>query len=158
MNWSDVLEEPTLQNLPFKIEMNEWGKIVLSPASNKHGILQAEIVGFLRDQRKAGKIITECSIHTAKGVKVADIAWASSDFFKKHGFDTPYVEAPEICIEIISPSNSTQEMQEKTTLYLSKGAKEVWVCDENGLLLIYSLQGLLEYSNIFPNFPKHIEF
>ncbi len=158
MNWSDVLEEPTLQDLPFKIEMNEWGKIVLSPASNKHGILQAEIVGFLRDHRKTGKIITECSISTTKGVKVADVAWASIDFFKKYGFDTPYPEAPEVCVEIISPSNSTQEMQEKMMLYLSKGAKEVWVCDENGLLFLYSYQGLLEHSNIFQNFPKKIEF
>lgn len=158
MNWSDVLQEPTLQDIPFKIEMNEWGKIVLSPASNKHGILQAEIVGFLREHRKPGKIITECSIDTPKGVKVADVAWASIDFFRKYGFDTPYLEAPEICVKIISPSNSTQEMQEKTTLYLSKGAKEVWICDENGLLVVYSYQGLLEDSNFFPNFPRKIEF
>ena len=34
MNWSDVLEEPTLQNIPFKIEMNEWGKIVLNIFQN----------------------------------------------------------------------------------------------------------------------------
>lgn len=158
MNWSDVLEEPTLQDLPFKIEMNEWGKVVLSPASNKHGILQAEISFFLREHEKTGKIVTECSINTAKGVKVADVAWVSIDFFKKHGFDTPYPEAPEICVDIISPSNSTQEMQEKTMLYLSKGAKEVWVCDDDGLLSVYSYQGLLERSRLFPNFPKKIEF
>jgi hypothetical protein len=39
MNWSDVLEESTLQDLPFKIGMNEGGKIVLNSLSNKHGIL-----------------------------------------------------------------------------------------------------------------------
>ncbi len=158
MKWSDVLEEPALQDIPFKIELNEWGKIVLSPASNKHGLLQAEIVGSLRERRQDGKIITECSINTLKGVKVADVAWASMRFFRKYGFDTPYSEAPEICIEIVSPSNSDQEMQEKTTLYLSKGAKEVWICDENGLLSVYSYRGLLEQSVFFPNFPKKVEF
>lgn len=158
MNWSDILQEPSLQNLPFKVETNEYGKIVLSPASNKHGILKAEIVGFLREHRQAGRVITECSINTTKGVKVADAAWVSESFFGKHGFETPYSQAPEICIEIASPSNSTQELEEKTALYLSRDAKEVWICDDNGLLELYSHQGKLEHSNLFPNLPTKIEF
>jgi hypothetical protein len=32
-------------------------------------------------------------------------------------------------------------MEEKITLYLAKGAKEVWVCNEPGKLAYYSYHG-----------------
>jgi hypothetical protein len=64
MRWSQVIEDPTLHNLPYKIELNEWGNVVLSPASNKHGLLQAEISWFLRENKMNGKAITECSVDT----------------------------------------------------------------------------------------------
>jgi len=33
MNWQEVCEIPQLKNLPFKIELNEYGRIVMPPAS-----------------------------------------------------------------------------------------------------------------------------
>jgi hypothetical protein len=39
------------------------------------------------------------------------------------------LEAPEICIEVLSPSNSQLEMVEKRALYFEAGAAEVWTCD-----------------------------
>ncbi|RME59856.1 Uma2 family endonuclease, partial [Candidatus Parcubacteria bacterium] len=33
MKWSEVLADPTLQDLPYKIELNEWEQIVMTPAS-----------------------------------------------------------------------------------------------------------------------------
>lgn len=158
MRWSEVINDPTLQNLPYKIELNEWGNIVLSPASNRHGLLQAELAGLLREQRKEGKVLTECSVNTLRGVKVADVAWGSRAFFDRNGVNTPYDEAPELCIEIISPSNSKEEMKEKVTLYLAKGAKEVWVCGEEGTIEFYGYQGRLEKSQLFPTLPEKIEF
>ncbi len=37
MTWADVMANPYLQDLPFKIELNKWGRIEMSPASNEHG-------------------------------------------------------------------------------------------------------------------------
>ena len=37
MNWQEVCEDRSLQDLPFKIELNEYGQIVMSPASNEQG-------------------------------------------------------------------------------------------------------------------------
>ena len=158
MRWSQVIEDQALQNLPYKIELNEWGNVVLSPASNKHGLLQAEISWFLRENKMNGKAITECSVNTLKGVKVADVAWGSDDFFNRNHIETPYREAPELCVEIISPSNAAQEIEEKINLYLSKGAREVWVCDEEGSIKFYTYRGEIENSQLFLNVPKKIEY
>ena len=146
MLWSDVLADESLKNLPYKIELNEKGHIEMSPASNRHGFLQSELVWLLRSQLKNGRVITECSIDTPKGVKVADVAWCDDAFVAEHGEATPYVTAPEICIEILSPSNSIKEMQDKILLYLAKGAKEVWLVRDSGKTVIYQAQGEVKES------------
>jgi len=146
MLWSDVLADESLKNLPYKIELNERGHIEMSPASNRHGFLQSELVWLLRSQLKSGRVITECSIDTPKGVKVADVAWCDDAFVAEHGETTPYVTAPEICIEILSPSNSVKEMQDKILLYLAKGAQEVWLVRDSGKTVIYQAQGEVKES------------
>ena len=40
--------------------------------------------------------------------------------------------APEICVEILSPSNTQPEINEKRALYFDAGATEVWICNLNG--------------------------
>jgi Uma2 family endonuclease len=146
VEWANVIDNPLLKNLPFKIELNKWGKILMSPASNKHGRLQYEVGAHIDKHKPGGKIIMECAIRTSDGVKVADVAWASDAFIEKYGYDTPYNKAPEICVEITSPSNSTGEIEEKIQLYLAKGAIEVWIVDENGTMSFYSYEGQIPNS------------
>ena len=146
MEWAEVVDNPLLENLPFKIELNKWGKILMSPASNNHGRWQFEVGSIIRDKKKSGTVITECSIKTLEGVKVADVAWLSNDFVEEHGFVTPYSVAPEICVEVVSPSNSKAEMNEKIKLYLEQGAVEVWLCNQQGEISYYSSTGKLEKS------------
>ena len=147
MEWQQVIDNPYLKNLPFKIELNKWGNILMSPASNTHGRWQFEVGAQIKEKQHSGTVITECSIQTSEGVKVADVAWLSDEFVEKHGFVTPYDEAPEICVEIISPSNSKDEMNEKIQLYLNQGAKEVWLCNQKGKISYYSHQGYISKSN-----------
>lgn len=141
MNWVAVTTNTLLRNLPFKIELDKFGKIIMSPKNNKQGNLQFKI-GFMIEKHKGtGHIIMECSIDTIEGVKVADVAWASDKFIESFGFQTPYPQAPEICVEIVSPSSSKGEIEEKVNLYLAKGAKEVWVCGEDGQIMYFSHTG-----------------
>ena len=146
MDWSSVIDNPYLKNLPFKIELNKWGSILMSPASNRHGSIQYEVGSLIDRQKGHGKIIMECSISTSEGVKVADVAWASDAFIERFGYDTPYSQAPEICVEIMSPSNSRAEMEEKVKLYIAQGAREVWVVDENGAIAYFSPEGEIAHS------------
>lgn len=43
MNWQEVCADKNLQDLPFKIELNHWGQIVMSPTKNKHSVYQGLI-------------------------------------------------------------------------------------------------------------------
>lgn len=135
MLWNDVMTSPFLRDLPFKIELNKWGKIEMSPSSNIHGHQQGEIYAELK-RKRGGKVIIECSIQTTDGVRVADVAWISAAKFNQFGLETPYPQAPEVCVEIMSPSNSWAEMHMKASLYLQAGAKEVWIQPLNGKRLV----------------------
>jgi Uma2 family endonuclease len=147
MDWASVISNPLLRDLPFKIELNKWGQILMSPASNNHGNLQFKVGVRIQESKKGkGEIITECSIDTSQGVRVADVAWASDQFIEKYGFETPYSRAPEICVEIVSPSNSKGEIEEKIELYLAKGACEVWIISEDGTIRFFTYDGEIEES------------
>lgn len=146
MEWAQVIASPYFRDLPFKIELNKWGKILMSPASNRHGSLQYEIGARIDSKKRTGKIIMECSIQTSDGVKVADVAWASDAFIERFGYATPYAQAPEICVEINSPSNSKAEIDEKIGLYLASGAREVWIVDEDGAVSCFAEEGRIPES------------
>ncbi|MBS1789119.1 MAG: Uma2 family endonuclease [Acidobacteria bacterium] len=151
MTWDEVLNNPFLKDLPFKIETNQFGQILMSPASNRHGIIQSDVGFEVRRRKKNGKVITECSVDTSDGVKVADIAWASEDFIAEYGDVTPYPKAPEICIEVVSPSNSKKEIEHKVGLYLAKGALEVWVVNSKKEISFYSHTGKIKKSKLVPS-------
>lgn len=141
MQWQEVIADKSLQDLPYKIELNEWGNIEMSPASVIHSYLQGEIATRLRTQL-GGRVFTELAVQTKKGVKVPDIAWGSDQYFKKHLNDICASAAPEICIEIISPSNSKTEMDNKIALFLASGAVEVWLVDKQGNITFNNAEGV----------------
>ena len=95
-----------------------------------------------------GTALTECSVRTAEGVKVPDVAWCSSAFLKWHGFETPYAAAPELCIEIVSPSNSRWQMLEKIKNYLAAGAREAWLVSEEGKIEAFDAAGEIAVSGL----------
>jgi Uma2 family endonuclease len=146
MEWSDVLNEPSLKNLPFKIELDRFGKLLMSPASNLHGMTQGQLTKLVGNRHPQGQIITECSIQTPEGTKVADVAWASDAFIETWGTVTPFPRAPELCVEIVSPSNSREEMRIKKDLYLEAGAQEVWVVYIGSHMDIFTPAGQVDSS------------
>ncbi len=152
MEWAEVIKNPMLRNLPFKIELNKFGQLLMSPASNWHGTVQAKITAKLSSHLKGGTVITECSIRTSDGVKVADVAWGSDEFMEAHGYSTPYPKAPEICVEIFSPSNTEEGIMQKVELHLAKGAQEVWVVAEGKKLRFFDHKGMMKSSKLVARF------
>ncbi len=149
--WAEVVNDPSLHDLPYKIEVNETGKIEMSPATNRHGILQLAIGEALSHALPDGTALVECSVMTSTGIRVADVAWISHTRAAGQPDDGPYLIAPEICVEIVSPSNSKSEIDQKTQAYLEAGATEVWVVELSGGMGIFAPSGPLVASNLVPN-------
>ena len=154
MQWQEVCEHPSLQNLPFKIELNEKGQILMSPVKVYHSAFQGKISQLLP---KHGVVLAECAIKTSKGTKVADIAWCSEERFARIEREVECSIAPEVCIEVLSFSNTNSEMEEKRALYISAGTIEFWVCNENGNMAFFDARGPLKTSNLIPDFPQKIQ-
>jgi Uma2 family endonuclease len=152
VRWQQVLADQSLKGLPFKIETNRGGQIIMSPAKNIHGRYQAAISKLLEVQL-GGRSLTECSIATPQGVKVADVAWASDKFFDEYGYADPYSVAPQICVEIKSPSNARVELFGKVQLYLDAGAQEVWLVADDGTVSFHDSSGPLAKSAFIGDLP-----
>lgn len=156
MNWQELCEYSPLQNLPFKIELDEHGRIIMTPVKIYHSAYQGKI-SVLLDKYLNGQVLVECAIKTHKGTKVADVAWVSSQRFTQIREETDCSIAPEICVEILLSSNSTVEMAEKRQLYFAQGAQEVWLCSETGQMDFYNQQGKLIKSALAPQFPEEVK-
>jgi len=147
VRWAEILRDPSLRDLPYKIELSARGKIEISPANNRHALLEAHLAAEFARQLAGGRPLTECSVLTEIGVRVPDVAWASSEFLAAHADSTPFPAAPELCVEITSPSNSEDEIGEKILAYLAAGATEVWIVGEDGTLEYHTRTGKLEHSS-----------
>lgn len=157
MQWQEICDNPLFRDMPFKVETNHRGQIIMSPATNQHGLYQARIVRWLTKLLEDGEPLVECSVQTRDGVKVSDVAWGSTAFFTRNRRANPYLEAPEIMVEILSPSNTLNEMWEKRELYFACGAQEFWLCDQAGELHFFDRSGEMAHSRLAPRFPASIE-
>lgn len=158
MTWAEVCEDPRLNRLPYRIETDRWGNIVMSPPPrSRYAEYQTEIAYLLRTLLRNGRSITECPLETREGVKAMDAAWVSQERRKSKPNDPAYLIAPEICVEVLSPSNSPGEIEEKKQLYFEKGALEFWICDQHGNMSFFDPSGPIPSSKLCPDFPPKVE-
>jgi Uma2 family endonuclease len=127
------------------------------PPRSRHAEYQGEILRLLLQKLKGGLALPECPIETSEGVKAADIAWVSRARRASRPNDPVYLIAPEICVEVMSPSNSEEELEERRRLFFEKGAVEFWVCDLLGNMTFSDGGGSLAASKLCPKFPAKLE-
>lgn len=140
--WIEIARDPLLARIPYKLELNERGSMEVSPGTMRHAWLKAFLASELRRLKPNGVTLTQCAIETELGVRVPDVAWASPEFVLANGLGTPLPSAPELCIEMLSRLNSRSQMLDKVTAYLTAGAQEVWLVNEDGSLEVLSPDGV----------------
>jgi Uma2 family endonuclease len=126
-----------------------------SPA---HGDQQSEVVYLLKTLLPQGRVVTGCPLSTSDGIKAIDVAWLTEGRRQEVRSMTCLLQVPEICVEVLYPSNTSEEIPEKIALYFESGAKEVWLCDRGTLEFRFSdPPEIRPSSGICPDSPPHID-
>jgi Uma2 family endonuclease len=139
--WRDLAEDAAVAAIPFKVELNEKGAIEVSPPTTRHAFLQSFVAHALKLQRPEGTTFTECPVETEIGIRIPDVVWASPQFLALHAGESEFRAAPDLCVEVLSPRNTSVEMAEKVAAYLGAGAREVWLVGDDGVAEIHTNAG-----------------
>ena len=158
MTWEEICADPQLARLPYRIETDKWGNILMSPPPGGfHSFRQGRITRWFGQMMSGGYELPECPVQTAGGIKAMDVGWMSEGRFARLTSETGVHQiAPEICVEVRSPSNSFEEIQEKMRLYFGIGAIECWVCDREGRMSFFNADGPIPRSELCPDFPDKV--
>jgi len=157
MNWKEVCDDPILQNLPYKIELNRHGEVVMNAVRMEHSFYVERIQFLLKDFLPNGYCPPELAVETEDGVRSPDVAWISRERALASRGALYATVAPEICVEVMSPGNTELQMTEKRRLYFKAGAEEFWLCSEEGKIRFFTPFGELESSKRVPDFPNKIK-
>lgn len=125
--WQAMCADPAFNDVLGKVELNEWGDVLMNPPVGKTHAIAAMALGSRLMQQLGGHAMGEAGFLTPAGVRVPHVAWCSDAWLETHPEEAPLLSAPELCIEIMSPSNSRAELRRKAQAYLAAGALEAWI-------------------------------
>lgn len=143
----------------WKIETNAKRQILLMPSVEfNHQAFEMRIVRWLMRLLPEGEPLAEVGVKTSNGTKEPDVVWMSREMFFQHRGAMSVSPAPELCVEVLSPSNTQPEINEKRHLYFEAGAQEVWICDRDGGITFYTApETVVPRSLLCPDFPARID-
>jgi Uma2 family endonuclease len=114
-------------------EINAGELIALPPAKSLHSRIARSIFmaiqavldthGLYEAFAEAGYVLS----HDPLTIRQPDVSVLSKERIRSTGADNYFEGAPDLAVEIVSPSDSAEDLQIKVTQYLQCGAKQVWV-------------------------------
>ena len=145
------------------------GKLIEMPgAKPNHSEYQGLLVTFLTIfalAHKLGKVLPElgCQFtHDPDTIMFPDVGYVSFDRLGSHDMREYLPFAPDLAVEIMSPSNTDEEINNKIDWYLRFGARLIWVVYPNTQkVYVYSTEkpfaivdraGTLDGGGVLPDF------
>jgi Uma2 family endonuclease len=105
------------------------GELVPKPMGTlEHGDMQYKLRRILEryEAKGLGRIAQELSYRKGEDFRIPDLVFAPQDARYQHGF---LVQAPLLCVEILSPSQRLSELAAKCEAYHTWGVPYCWVID-----------------------------
>jgi Uma2 family endonuclease len=156
--WREICAESAAIHWDGRVESDSHGHLIMIPPPGfSHASYQGKILRLLN--LPGGESLPEVPVSTAGGIRGIDVAWLSDTRRAAALRENVLTEAPEICVEIISPGNTRAEMEEKRALLFEAGAAEVWFCDLQGRLSFHTQDAPdrpAARSRLCPEFPARL--
>lgn len=164
---NDLLSLPH-PDLPHELVRGVLRRVM--PASGAHGLVVGEVTLNLGQHVRArglGRVFTEATgfilARDPDTVLCPDVAFVTSERLAAALLGRPFPElAPDLAVEVLSPSDRTATVQAKVREYLAAGVCAIWVLDPatrtvrvhqpGGLELLLSEHDALDGGDVVPGF------
>ncbi|HEY2015572.1 MAG TPA: Uma2 family endonuclease [Bryobacteraceae bacterium] len=115
---------------PGKMELLDGELIRLPPAKKKHRKMSHRLLYILKPLVEEGAVAGVGEVYVEMGYKIGPQNWFVPDVSIEHANqpESDYSEgAPALAVEVISESNTAEQVDYKVKTYLANGGTEVWV-------------------------------
>jgi len=134
----DLISVEQFRQLPkggeFAYELHDGTVVAVTRPKPRHWKLQRRLGRLLEPRLKTfGEVAIEVPFRPVAefNLRAADVAVISHERWDAIDPDDDLRGAPELVIEIKSPSNTQRQLQELVRLCLANGAIECWILDSN---------------------------
>lgn len=132
----DIITVEQFRQLPeggeYVYELHYGEVVALTRPKPRHWMLQKRLFELLGPKLKAfGEVVVELPFRPVAefDLRAADVAVVSRERWVAIDPDDDLRAAPELVIEVKSPSNTARRLRELVALCLANGALECWIVD-----------------------------
>ena len=109
---------------------------MMSPGKPRHAAVEARIVKSLLvfvDTNDLGEVFGSSGGYVVARdpdtVREPDVSFVTAERLKGQDLDAFFEGAPDLAVEVLSPSNTAAEMRDKIADYFGAGCRVVWIVD-----------------------------
>jgi Uma2 family endonuclease len=130
MTFDDFMKLPEREGPIYELDE---GELLMEPSPTlRHQIVRQRIARRLSEfveTHRLGAVLEEMDFRLGPDtVRNPDVAVVTTEHLKRLDLDrSPAEGAPALAVEVVSPSNSAQDMRKKVRQYLNAGSRAVWV-------------------------------
>ncbi|MCQ3929994.1 MAG: hypothetical protein DPW16_06010 [Chloroflexi bacterium] len=170
----------TLQDLMNLVE-DEWVEVskgeLIKLDMGGAGFLHKVVADNLRDilkpfakQHKLGRVFSDGLIYvlsmlgdTITDSRIPDVSFIREENLRQDfDLELPYPGAPDLAVEVVSPTERADYLQEKIADYRTAGTEQIWVIypslkelyvyqrDSSKTIAVYGINDILEAPTLFP--------
>ncbi|HEV2492228.1 MAG TPA: Uma2 family endonuclease [Terriglobia bacterium] len=146
-----------------RYELVEGELVAMSPGMLPDNLIRDTLLVILKTfvaPRKLGTVVSEQAFQLSeRTVRVPDVALVQPG--RQLATERPIEGAPDLAVEVVSPTNTAREMDQRVSDYFAAGCRRVWVVyPEEHEVYIHGLAGvtrrrgdeLLEDAELLPGF------
>lgn len=147
-------------------ELNQGELVTVARPAARHTLVAVRVqqsLGRYAGERKLGEVLPNAAFFIAReppSVRAPDVSFVSRERIAETNLDGWFEGAPELAVEVVSPSESAEDLETKVVQYLAAGSMAVWVIcpktrtvhvhESGGAVRVLAVGDVLEGPELFP--------